>query len=550
LAGICAFVVLLSAVFVVTDHRPPEWDQSHYLTVANAYVAGFHDRGLRGLLHMVNITDAAHGPLYTVAISLPVLLFGSSPFSALLVNLVIWPVLLMSVAYIGAVLVTPSAGLLAAMLTATMPLMAGLSHEVLADFLLVVLTAATVAILIRSDFFGRVPAGIAAGVVLGLGTWAKVTYISFVIGPLLLTLVGAAILVRRELVNPETRRQGIRRAMLALASLAVAAAIAAAWYLPHLDATLAYVRATTSGPLSVGAGPASPLTLSAISTFTLGVVNNHLGWLVVVAGLVSACAIIVRNVAAVAHLRRPRLSRGAYSAGVLGTWSSIPFISVGTSVNQDVRLMAAAVPAVAIIIAALIVKVPQRILRRGLATVVCAAGVLLALQFTWPLTAPGASTLITVSTPVGTAYYPLSISQLGYDRIPEPTDYLVPVLADLEARANSRAKATLVVGVLQSHRYINLNTLPYVASVRGDHLVWREVHATGDAAQLRRDLLACDVILFVPPNDPPGSRTGLVNQDFAAAHMTPGLLALFAGPERAFPLDEGDAVRVLEQPQP
>jgi hypothetical protein len=212
--------------------------------------------------------------------------------------------------------------------------------------------------------------------------------------------------------------------------------------------------------------------------------------------------------------------------------------------------MAAAVPAVAIIIAALIVKVPQRILRRGLATVVCAAGVLLALQFTWPLTAPGASTLITVSTPVGTAYYPLSISQLGYDRIPEPTDYLVPVLADLEARANSRAKATLVVGVLQSHRYINLNTLPYVASVRGDHLVWREVHATGDAAQLRRDLLACDVILFVPPNDPPGSRTGLVNQDFAAAHMTPGLLALFAGPERAFPLDEGDAVRVLEQPQP
>ena len=65
----------------------------------------------------------------------------------------------------------------------------------------------------------------------------------------------------------------------------------------------------------------------------------------------------------------------------------------------------------------------------------------------------------------------------------------------------------------------------------------------GGEDQLAADLSTCDFALYVAPADDPDARLEIVNDPFAANHMTPRLFDIFDGPSKTFPMGEQSRAR-------
>ena len=546
-AGVIAAVLIVCGIWISIDRQTPEWDQAHYLDVSLHYVSSLRAGGLGGLANKIWIADPSHPPLFEVSLIVPFLLFGPTPTSALLVNLILWPVLLLSVADITARLYNERAALLAMAITATMPLMVGLSHEVMEDFELTAFVALTIALLLRTRYFSSWRASLLLGLVMGVGAVSKATFVMYVLGPVAVVVVRGAVLLYHEARHPETRGAGLTRLANAGVVLVISVGIAAAWYLSHLQATLAYIRSATGGSLAVGTGPSNPLTLHNIGAFTLGAIDWDGTLLLAVIGVLALVLVLVPWLARRGRGDRSGLMHDMGRAALLVAWIGPPYLFLISSQNQDVRLMAGAFPAVAILIAALVVAIPVRAVRWIGEAALCAAGAILTLGMTWPFTIPLLPSQIAVPVRLGWVYYPISPPRsMGYERVPQAVDYMVPVMNYLEAESKTIQSPRPVVCVLETDPDINWNTLSYLVDENGDSYDVVEVHFYGSASRMQADLEACNMALFVPSlAGGEGVRTIIANAGFAATHMNAADFALFDVPVRSFPIDFGEQVQVL-----
>jgi hypothetical protein len=322
--------------------------------------------------------------------------------------------------------------------------------------------------------------------------------------------------------------------------------VALPWYLHNLDATETYVRSTTGGDLALGAGPEHPLTLHNMASFVVNVANGHLGWVVVLAGVVALVAAV-----AAAPSRRSGTAAGTVAAvdpvvGLLTllTWFGVPFVLLLTGHNQDVRLMAPGVPAFSIAVAGGLAAIRPASVRWVAAVVVVGALGLQAVNRTVPVGPDWLPDRAGVTVAGHRLVLPVSSSEaIGYQRLPY-RDRATPVYDYVRRQLRSgdeERPATLCL--LTAHPVVNLNTFGYLVARHHDPFSVTEVRVGDDGPQaLPQQLGSCDVALYVKP--PPGSdtardRLSLVNRPFASAYMTPELFALFAGPSRTFPV--GDA---------
>ena len=547
--GIILAVLTVSGVWAAIDRQTPEWDQAHYLDVVYQYRAALHAGGLGNLMASVWSLDPSHPPLYELSLLASSFLFGETPIAAFILNLVLWPVLLLSVSDIAARLYGRRTAILAMALTATMPLVVGLSHEVLEDFELVTVVALSVALLLRAKLFSSWRASLALGAVLGVASWSKATFAVYLILPMAIISVQAALLLPQELRNPTSRHAGLARLRNGAAAVAIAVALAAAWYLPHLGPTLDYIRSATGGSLAIGTGPANPLTLHNIGVFTLGAIDTAIGLPVAVLAVLSMVLVLPRWLMMRAKGTRTGMVREMVAAAVLVGWAGLPYLAVVTAHNQDFRLMAGALPAIAILTAALILALPIPLLRWFGVAALAAAGTALTVGMTWPFTLPLLPTQFAVDTRLGWVYYPISPpQQLGYERIPQSVDYMNPVMAYLASVTRGEHASPPVVCVLETDPDINVNTLTYLADVSAEMYTFQEIHFTGDSSGMQADLHVCDVALYVPPPPATGSgRVTILNQSFAQTHMTARDFAIFGGPRPTFPIDFGESVQILTQ---
>jgi 4-amino-4-deoxy-L-arabinose transferase-like glycosyltransferase len=539
-----------NGVWILLDSTTPSWDQSYYLSVALAYRDAFEAGGVGDLLDAIRTTDPAHGPLFTVLLWPLVSLFGPGPRSALLLDFLLSPLLYLAVGQIAWLLFRSwVARLLAIGLVATMPLIVGLGHEILVDYLLVTLTAVSLWLLLLSDGFRRLGMAVAAGVAMGLGTLTKVTFPAFVAGPLLVVVAGIALerLRSREGAGAAGRQPSLGLlARNAGGALLAYAAVVAPWYAINFDATLDYVRSTTSGPLSEGAGPEDPLAFDAIATFTLGVANAHVSWIVLLAGLLAA-ALCAPRIGAL--LRRPLDPLPLFSLAFLLAWVLVPFVSVATAHNQDVRLMAPALPGIAVLAAGAMSAVPRPRARLALIAV---TGALLVYQTANHTTAIDASVLPEqLDARVGSyeAVIPLDSDPIGYERLPGD-DYGTPVIDYMAAVGGEGGEPGVppTACLLESEPIVNANTFRYLASANEAEFGFVDVTVgPGERGALRERLAECDLALYVrKPGENPdlaGSRLQIVNEEYAARYMTPRLIALFGGPSRTFLVGEPLASR-------
>jgi 4-amino-4-deoxy-L-arabinose transferase-like glycosyltransferase len=553
-AALVAAALVVSGAWIGIDHRTPEWDQAYYLDLTYHYVTALHGGGLGGLLQQIWSPLASHPPLFTVSMLVPFLAFGDSPTSGAMVNVALWPVLLLSVGDITARLYGRRAALLAMALTATMPILVGLSHDILEDFEVVTAVALAIAILLRTRCFSSRPASLALGVALGLGALTKPTFLAYVIGPVAIVGVGAASLMRVELRDAATRRAAIQRLANAMDAALICLIVAAAWFLPQLGQTLAYIGRATAGTGAIGQGPSNPLTPASIAAYTIRVMDRGVSLPIMLAGIVAFVAVVPRWLWTRGRVGPSEYARRLGHAALLVSWVGLPYVVLASARNQDLRYIAPALPAVGIATAALVVAIPNRVLRWTAAAVPCLAGVILTVGLTWPFAVPLIPAEVGVSTPLGSLYFPISaVNQIGsttggsaYERPAQPTDFMTPVMAYLHAETAVLGRGRDTVCLLETDNDVNDNTLDYLADARGETFAFRDVLFTGSAGGLHRSLLSCDLALFVPAL--PASSTErdvILNQGFAAPHMTAQDLAVFGGPARWFPIDFGERLEVL-----
>jgi len=565
--ALAILATIANGIWLLIDRSMPSWDQAAYMRTTLQYQAAFDVGGIGELARSIFNTDPSHGPLLTVLLLPFVALFGAEQSSGLLLNLLIAPVLYFAAGEIAYVVFRNwAARLLAIALVAMTPLLVGLFHTVLQDFLLVTLTTLSLLLLLKSEGFQRRGPTLAMAFTMGLGVLTKVTFPLFVIGPVLVVAVQVAagwLASRRG--EGGARSFDLRALAINLGGAAlIFVVVAFAWYGPNFTETLDYVRSTTSGPLALGAGPSNPYTVDAVTRFTLGVINFNLSWVILLVGLVAVALNFERLRALCA---KPLSWTPLANLAFLLAWAVIPYLSVALAKNKDVRLMAPAFPAVAILVAGAVCAVRWRAARLALASFVL---IVLGYQTLTHITdvTPGfMPDRVAISAGSHEAVVQLDSAPIGYEALPGE-DYGTPVIEFMEqvARVSPGGLETpRTVCMLQSEAVVNSNTYGYLNLARGDQFTFADVvsEAGGTERELEAILSGCNYALYVkqpPVPTDPESRLTLVNLPYAANHMTPRLFSLFGGPSRAFPITAagetpdpgddlatpgGDTVRVL-----
>jgi len=251
-AALSAVFMSSTAAWLVLDRSAPTWDDAIYLKNSLTLYDTLRERGVgeyaRSFLKVMDskppLIAALPTPAYFVA--------GRHPRAAYFVNLLFMLVMFGAIFRIGVQFGNARAGLLALYLAGTMPMLYGLSHWYLTDFILTALVTAAIAILCASGKL--IPARHAAllGVLFGLGVMLKLTF------PLYFAIPALYYAVR-------VWREGRLKALLAF--VIPAALIALPWYALHFRAAL---------QTGIDTGSEAPLFFGSMSPYSPTVMGPYL----------------------------------------------------------------------------------------------------------------------------------------------------------------------------------------------------------------------------------------------------------------------------------
>jgi 4-amino-4-deoxy-L-arabinose transferase-like glycosyltransferase len=222
------------------DETPPPWDPSDHLRWAWDYYANLAQGNVGGFFEDLLVNAHPYPPLVHLGTAGVFLVGGAGRVTGIAINLVLLAVLLVSVRTIGNTLYAGrcvragpasfSAGAVAAVLTASYHFPAWLMHDAFLDFPLTVIVAAGFAALVRCQDFSSLSRAAVFGGVAGLGMLTKQTFAFFFLLPGLYVAICAL---------RSGNREKLRNLMVAAV---IGLAVAAVWYLPHLDDVLEIYR--------------------------------------------------------------------------------------------------------------------------------------------------------------------------------------------------------------------------------------------------------------------------------------------------------------------
>jgi 4-amino-4-deoxy-L-arabinose transferase-like glycosyltransferase len=535
IAGVSA---ALTIAWIAIDRTPPAWDQARYLSDALHYVQGFHHDGFGGVINAFFSAETYYAPGYAAFLFPFMVLLGPSVQSALVANLVLWIVLLFTVAAIARQLFGEAAGLIAMGVTATIPELLSLVHQALVDVAAATWACLALLAMLRTSHFSRpVPAAL-AGVLVGIGLLTKATVLVFLAGPVL--VIGLRAVLRLRIA---TTAQQLRVAGNMVLALGLALAVAAPWYVTNWDTNLAYLRYSTTGSGSIGMGPQNPLDPTALLSFGLVIVNAMS--FVLAAGIATVGLVVLGHRALFATNQRTPSAAAAkrrWSWALLVSSAVVPLAVFGTSHNQDPRQAMVVFPCFAIVFAGLTAIARPRLLRLSAIALVlapCIAQALLA-QLP-PLNPVRDSAQLTLS--VGSAQ--LTVFGPAFGVANPDGDDGTPVMRELEAVAHGRQVRVLVA---QEDHVFNPNTLNWLAERRQDRLTFDHPNVlTGDSSELA----GYDLAIYLPANEV-AQRNGelrldILNQQAATTVYGDQLFQVFGRSRHKVVVYGGDIAWVLER---
>jgi hypothetical protein len=193
-------------------------------------------------------------------------------------------------------------------------------------------------------------------------------------------------------------------------------------------------------------------------------------------------------------------------------------------------------PAFGIIMAGMIIHLRLRWMRYSITALVVVAAVTMTMQVEssrWRI--PGLASSYEVNTSFGAAYVQLSRG-LGPAYNYLPSDYAANMLDYLASVSKSPRGVVQprTIAILELQGYVNGNTMPYEAALRGLPFTFVTLFSDGSPSQtaaLTAQLKTVNFALYLTqPNADLQSALGRVaelNNTAAAAHMTPAMFALF-----------------------
>ncbi len=352
-------VALIDASWAARDHTAPSWDQSHYLTVTWIFQQTLDHHGPINLIRAIYTTDPGRAPLFVVAMLPLSYLFHDGPEMGLALNVLMWPVILLSAGAVAKEAFNERARLIAIVALAPMPGLFPFAHTQLQDFMLASIGTFAIWLILRTRNLDNTWACVALGVVIALGTLTKISFGVVIFVPLLITAFYRVMTGLRSR-GSRTLWLEFRRPLANVGVMSVLGiGLSLLWYVPNWAATRAYLQTTFKvQPGNV----AHPLALHNLDLFGLQMVNSGVGLFFFLLGL----AVLLLSLPQLFKLRlRNWLEwfRPAYGAFLIG-WLAVPVLVVAVSRDQAERYAIAALPAAAVIVAGLITGLPWPAVRR------------------------------------------------------------------------------------------------------------------------------------------------------------------------------------------
>lgn len=317
-AVLWCFLAGATLLWLWLDRSPPNWDDAWYLTNSLVMYDALVEGGVAGYARTFLTILGVKAPLITVLPTPFYILLGRRWHAAYLVNAVAMLLLLGAVYSIGRRYGSPRAGLVAAYITGTMPLLYGLSRWFLVEYALTALVAATMWLLLDWLEREKTRAALLLGVACGLGLLMKISFPLFVLGPFSYALARSK-----------------RRLRMLAASAVPCLALALPWYLFHYKAAIRTALTSAYGEAAAVYGTGDVFSVLAIARYLQRVVNQ---------GTSLYYVLLAVSLAGFLLIRRKQFSPGFTMALLWGA----PFVVFVFGSNKDVRLLAPILPAFAL----------------------------------------------------------------------------------------------------------------------------------------------------------------------------------------------------------
>lgn len=416
IGGLTLFHALNNWTWLVRNVTWTGWDKPRHLAWSLNYAQMLSHPSVTSLFDVM-VSDPIRPAVFPASAAIMYGLFGRSADVAVMTNVIYLAIVLAATYGIGQRWGGRRLGLVSVALLAFFPMFYSMSRYFYLEFALTAMVTLSVYLLLTTDGFQRRGMSLLFGLSLGLGLLTKRTFAVFAVGPVLAVVLTSGLL-------PAFWQRLRRRPRIywkkALVALLGGLAPAAIWYLPNreavqglflgdalflvwwgLAALTIYFATLPSAPLSnalaavfLGAGLASTwylarieflqrlaiygygiddprgrrLRLDSLDTYLyylrkLG--NEHLSFViffVLVAILLAAVAILVRRQGSVRQALRQIQPEG----WVVLAWVGGSYIILTLSIYHETRAFTPALPAVALLLGAGLLKLPGRRLRLGL----------------------------------------------------------------------------------------------------------------------------------------------------------------------------------------
>ncbi|HEY5594309.1 MAG TPA: glycosyltransferase family 39 protein, partial [Nitrospiria bacterium] len=246
---------LINFYWLGRDTLPPDWDPFKHLTSGLRYYhvlqePGDLKSGLTALLHV----DDYYPPLAPLAASLFYFILPSDPDTAAwILNQLFLALLLFATHRIGSRLHTPEIGLWAAIAVTSFPVITAQSRIYMLDLPITAMTALGMYAWLRTEDFQRRGPSVLFGLIAGLATLTKWTFLFFIFLPLLYAAMRG--------LRADDRSMRLKNG---LAAFAVWGVVALPWFLTHFSRL---IFTSVKFGYSVGIREGDPEIFSAGSLF-------------------------------------------------------------------------------------------------------------------------------------------------------------------------------------------------------------------------------------------------------------------------------------------
>lgn len=350
---ICLIAIITVAlagtvVWLRIDTRPPRWDEASYLSQSLKHHAAFSSGGVGALVKSLFRLDRKRPPLLP-ALAVPAyLLFGRGAEVAFAVNLLAFVCVILAVYGLGARLVSPGGGLLAAFFVSVYPGVFSLARLFLMDFCDMALVALALYCLIRTEGFSQRRPAVALGVVMGLGLLCRAFFPIFLAGPLGISLYTAWRAEKHSVQEgkPQKPEWQVSSGLALLACLVVAAP----WYLTNMVPLALRSLSAAYGAEAVGYGPETPFTVQALASYFVNFTNAHPSPFGIMLFLYAVALLWLKR----SSLRSKIPGDGVTLMRTLALLLSsvvLPYVFFSTLPSQDIKNIIPVLPAMAVITA-------------------------------------------------------------------------------------------------------------------------------------------------------------------------------------------------------